>query len=382
MLRLGAQYMRPGQPDGPPAHGRAHAAASTPGGSRARRRRSTAIIVRDPDGRALHLLGGARLRGQPGRDGRAAGRASTTTCRRGSSPTPCCPTACERRRPGRASCCGSTTTSRTARARSAPARRAWPRAASAQLMARAYHRTGDARFADAARGALAAFRVPVDRGGVVSEVAAPGERRQPPWYVERAYPGASPWKGAALNGFMVTLLNLRRHGAAAALAPQPPRDAARAEQRAPPAGPGRAAGGGRCAERWRARASRRSAATCRCTTPASWSLYGLLTPGLRRGARTSPTTATTATTSACCGSCADGPPGLGFGDGTYAGDYAARWAAPTARLGAGPPPVPGPLRGTRARRAARDQLSAGARPSAGSPRRWSSALPGRSGTAS
>ena len=29
-----------------------------------------------------------------------------------------------------------------------------------------------------------------------------------PWYVERAYPGASPWKGAALNGFMVTLLNL------------------------------------------------------------------------------------------------------------------------------------------------------------------------------
>ena len=78
----------------------------------------------------------------------------------------------------------------------------------AQLMARAYHRTGDHRFADAARGALASFTVPVARGGVVSEVADPAGAPKMPWYVERAYPGANPWKGAALNGFMVTLLNL------------------------------------------------------------------------------------------------------------------------------------------------------------------------------
>ena len=85
----------------------------------------------------------------------------------------------------------------------------------AQLMARAYHRTGEQRFADAARLALTAFTVPVNAGGVLSPVAWPVGVRPMPWYVERAYPGASPWKGAALNGFMVTLLNLARHRAAA-----------------------------------------------------------------------------------------------------------------------------------------------------------------------
>ena len=79
----------------------------------------------------------------------------------------------------------------------------------AQLMARAYHRTGEQRFADAARLALTAFNVPVNAGGVLSPVAWPLGVRPMPWYVERAYPGANPWKGAALNGFMVTLLNLR-----------------------------------------------------------------------------------------------------------------------------------------------------------------------------
>ena len=77
------------------------------------------------------------------------------------------------------------------------------------LLANAYYLTGEHRFSDAARGALAAFGVSVARGGVVSRVWVRGERRSRPWYVERAYPGGSPWQGAALNGFMVTLLNLR-----------------------------------------------------------------------------------------------------------------------------------------------------------------------------
>lgn len=85
----------------------------------------------------------------------------------------------------------------------------------ALLMADAHARTGDPRFARAALGALAAFTVGVDQGGVRSLVAVAPGQEPAPWYVERAYPGESPWKGAALNGFMVTLLNLR--GAAARL---------------------------------------------------------------------------------------------------------------------------------------------------------------------
>ncbi len=85
----------------------------------------------------------------------------------------------------------------------------------ALLMAHAWRRTGDRRFADASRAALAAFTVGVDRGGVRSDVRGPADPPLSPWYVERAYPGADPWKGGALNGFMVALLNLR--GAAAAL---------------------------------------------------------------------------------------------------------------------------------------------------------------------
>ena len=147
----------------------------------------------------------------------------------------------------------------------------------AQLMARAYHRTGDHRFADAARGALASFRVPVARGGVVSEVADPAGAPKMPWYVERAYPGANPWKGAALNGFMVTLLNL--HATAPLLRARP-------ESR----------GGGPSETRTRTRAAgaqeagdfaldlmRTGEQTLARYLPVhdtgTWSLYGLLTPG-------------------------------------------------------------------------------------------------------
>lgn len=83
------------------------------------------------------------------------------------------------------------------------------------VMANAYRATGDPRFADAAGRAIAAFRVPVDDGGARSMVRMHGGQTPMPWYVERANPGANPWTGAALNGFMVTLLNLR--GAAASM---------------------------------------------------------------------------------------------------------------------------------------------------------------------
>ena len=85
----------------------------------------------------------------------------------------------------------------------------------ALLMAHGAARTGDPRLERAALDALASFVVLVDRGGVRTLVATAAGQEPAPWYVERAYPGESPWKGAALNGFMVTLLNLL--GAAAAL---------------------------------------------------------------------------------------------------------------------------------------------------------------------
>ena len=96
-----------------------------------------------------------------------------------------------------------------------PGTSAMAQARVALLMAHAHARGGDPAFERAALDALAAFVVPVDRGGVRSMVATGPAQEPAPWYVERAYPGESPWKGAALNGFMVTLLNLR--GAAAVL---------------------------------------------------------------------------------------------------------------------------------------------------------------------
>lgn len=147
----------------------------------------------------------------------------------------------------------------------------------AQLMARAYHRTGDHRFAAAARGALAAFNVPVSQGGVVSEVAEPVGTPTMPWYVERAYPGANPWKGAALNGFMVTLLNL--HATAPLLRGRP-------EVRGPGASEARTAApaaGSQEAADLAIRLMRTGEQTLVQYLPlhdtGTWSLYGLLTPG-------------------------------------------------------------------------------------------------------
>ena len=146
----------------------------------------------------------------------------------------------------------------------------------AQLMARAYNRTGKPEFARAASGALAAFRVPVARGGVVSNVSA-GSVGASPWYVERAYPGAGPWHGAALNGFIVTLLNLEAAGPYLSSRPKPLPDGP-AEKRIRPRAPGaeKAAADARDVV---ARGERTLARYLPLHDTGSWSLYGLSTPG-------------------------------------------------------------------------------------------------------
>ena len=132
----------------------------------------------------------------------------------------------------------------------------------AELLAHAWSNTGDPRFAEAGRQALAALTVGVDDGGAMSRVTEPGGGASSPWYVERAYPGASPWKGAALNGFMVTLLSLR--SAADTLSDRPDDGAAQAAALA-------------------RGLAERGAETLRRFLPlldsGTWSYYGLLTPG-------------------------------------------------------------------------------------------------------
>jgi hypothetical protein len=155
----------------------------------------------------------------------------------------------------------------------------------ADLMAAAYRRTGDARFAAAARGALAAFAVSVDDGGVRSMVAYPPGSAPSPWYVERAYPGDDPWKGAALNGFMVAVLNLR--GAAAELraaadeqvAAASGADAAGSPSPAPAAGVGEALTGAGMARELADAGAETLARYLPLHDSGSWSYYGLLTPG-------------------------------------------------------------------------------------------------------
>ncbi|HMO01245.1 MAG TPA: D-glucuronyl C5-epimerase family protein [Miltoncostaeaceae bacterium] len=148
----------------------------------------------------------------------------------------------------------------------------------AQLMARAYHRTGDRRFSEAAKGALQSFRVPVNRGGVVNAVHAPGYPQRP-WYAERAYPGANPWRGAALNGFMVTVLNL---DASAPLLMSRPNRAATGpkSQRARKRARG-AVLAGRLAERPARDGEKSLQRYLPLHDTGSWSLYGLLTPGYK-----------------------------------------------------------------------------------------------------
>ncbi|MDX6554919.1 MAG: heparosan-N-sulfate-glucuronate 5-epimerase [Miltoncostaeaceae bacterium] len=149
----------------------------------------------------------------------------------------------------------------------------------AQLLARAYYRTGNRRYATAARGALAAFTVPVDQGGVQSMVRLRAGGPEMPWYVERAYPGESPWRGAALNGFMVTLLNL--HATEKRLMSRPrPAGEGPAEERRRRVASG-AQGGAALARTLADRGARTLMRTLPAHDTGKWSLYGLLTPGYK-----------------------------------------------------------------------------------------------------
>ena len=131
----------------------------------------------------------------------------------------------------------------------------------ALVMAHAAADTGEARYASTALRSLAALTVDVDRGGVRSMVRVDPAQEPAPWYVERAYPDEDPWTGGALNGFMVTLLNLR--GAAAVL------------DRAPGAG----ATGANLARDLADRGARTLARHLPDHDTGSWSYYGLLTAG-------------------------------------------------------------------------------------------------------
>lgn len=135
----------------------------------------------------------------------------------------------------------------------------------ARLMAGAYQSTGDARFATASVDAMASLAVDVSAGGSRSMVAYPAGSAAAPWFVERAYPGDDPWKGAALNGLMVTLVELRS-----------------AERALRELGSGPSTTGEAAANEAR-RLADEGAATLDRFLPAhdsgKWSYYGLLTPG-------------------------------------------------------------------------------------------------------
>lgn len=135
----------------------------------------------------------------------------------------------------------------------------------ARLMAGAYRSTGDVRFATASVEAMASLAVDVSAGGSRSMVTYPAGSAAAPWFVERAYPGDDPWKGAALNGLMVTLVELR---------------ATERALREPGSGPSAT---NEAAAHEARRLADEGAATLDRFLPVhdsgNWSYYGLLTPG-------------------------------------------------------------------------------------------------------
>ncbi|MFN8122308.1 MAG: D-glucuronyl C5-epimerase family protein [Thermoleophilia bacterium] len=154
----------------------------------------------------------------------------------------------------------------------------------AELLSTAYRRTGRRAFAEDAALALEGLALPVDGGGATSMVRLEGWDAARPWYVERAYPGEDPWTGAALNGFMVTLLSLRNAGNRLSQGPggSVAVTTGTTADAAPPPDPVAL----RAADLAR-RLADRGALTLRAALPAhdlgDWSLYGILTRGRPRG---------------------------------------------------------------------------------------------------
>ena len=150
----------------------------------------------------------------------------------------------------------------------------------AALFARAWKSSGDPRYAQYAELALGGFQVPVDAGGVFNTVRI--KKLSGVWYPERAYPGKNPWRGAALNGFMATIIGL--HGSAKDLAATP-RGSAQGTAAAPS---GQAPDAGALAQAAEASGlaedlARRGVNSLVTFLPfhdtGAWSYYGLLTPG-------------------------------------------------------------------------------------------------------
>lgn len=81
-----------------------------------------------------------------------------------------------------------------------PWRNAMAQGWAASLFCRAYQLTGDERFADAARASTGPFFVPVQEGGVLSEL-----QHGAPWYEKYAFRGQVRH---VLNGFLSSLLGL------------------------------------------------------------------------------------------------------------------------------------------------------------------------------
>jgi len=150
----------------------------------------------------------------------------------------------------------------------------------AALFARAWKMSGDPQYARYAQLALGGFQVPVDAGGVFNTVRI--KARSGVWYPERAYPGKNPWKGAALNGFMATIIGL--HGSSKDLAATPRTNAqgpAAADATATPdaSATGQAATAASLAEDLARRGVDSLVTFLPFHDTGAWSYYGLLTPG-------------------------------------------------------------------------------------------------------
>lgn len=78
----------------------------------------------------------------------------------------------------------------------------------ATTFARAFRDSGEVRFARTASQVIGAFAVPVSEHGARAELASPDGRVSGTWFPERVYPGKDPWLGAALNGFMASIIDL------------------------------------------------------------------------------------------------------------------------------------------------------------------------------
>lgn len=158
-------------------------------------------------------------------------------------------------------------------------------ARAAALFSKAHAATGEPRFLEAAERVLRSFAVPVDAGGVLAQVPDPAGGESGAWYPERAYPGRPAWTGAALNGFMVTIIELRRAAASLERATATEADAPRTATSAAPAttgsgtGPQPTADAARLARGLAARGEKSLTRFLPLHDAGDWSFYGLLTPG-------------------------------------------------------------------------------------------------------